>query len=477
LRFAGVRSSWLQPRQPDAISFVSQRRAAVVAAAMVGTVATVLAVTTINVALPALLREFGIGHDSLQWFATGFLAATTATMLATAWLVDTFGQRRTFLGTIAVFFVGSMLGAVSWDVGSMIVARVLQGAAAGVMQPLSMIALFEVFAPEERGRAMGIFGFGVVLAPAIGPAVGGLLMEMFGWRAIFLLSVPFCLAAWPLGTRSLSDARGAGSRRRFDWQGAVLLTAALFALLDLPVVGHRAGWTTAPTLLHAVLALGLAAAFVFWEKRAQAPLLSLGLFSNRSFRAALIVAFAYGLGLFGSTYLVPVFVQDIAGYSPAKAGNLLLWPGLVLAVTIALSGRLTDRAPPRHVVAAGLTCFALSSLLLAYATGASAFWLLALWLAIGRAGLGLIIPSLNVGAVQAVPAEHLGQAASIVNFARQLGGAIGVNLLAVLLEWRLAAYAGTGDATPAFRDCFLVVTIAFAAAVVPALAIRKQVRG
>jgi DHA2 family multidrug resistance protein len=444
---------------------------------MVGTVATVLAVTTINVALPALMREFAIGHDSLQWFATGFLAASTATMLATAWLVDTFGQRRTFLGTIAVFFVGSMLGALSWDTGSMIVARVLQGAAAGVMQPLSMIALFEVFPPEERGRAMGSFGFGVVLAPAIGPAVGGLLMQLFGWRSIFLLSVPFCVAAWPLGSRSLSNHLDGESRRRFDWIGAGLLSATLIELLDLPVVGHRSGWLALPTLLAAAVALALAVAFVVWEKRTQAPLLSLALFSNRGFRAALIVAFAYGLGLFGSTYLVPVFVQDIAGYSPAKAGNLLLWPGLVLAVTIALSGRLTDRAPPRHVVAAGLTCFAVSSLLLALATGASGFWVLALWLAIGRAGLGFIIPSLNVGAVQALPPEHLSQAAAIVNFARQLGGAIGVNLLAVLLQWRLTEYAATGDATPAFRDCFLVVTIAFAAAIVPALAIRKQVRG
>ena len=444
---------------------------------MVGTVATILAATIVNVAFPALLREFDIGHDSLQWVATGFLAATTTTMLATAWLVASFGQRRTFLGAMAVFFVGSILGAASWDTGSMIVARVLQGAAAGVMQPLSMIALFEVFPSEERGRAMGLFGFGVVLAPAIGPAIGGVLMEMFGWRAIFLLSVPFCIAAWPLGSRSLSDVRGRDARRRFDWTGALLLTGGIIALLDLPVAGHRAGWGSPVTLVHAIVALAFGVAFVLWEKKAEAPLLALELFTNPSFRAASIVAFAYGVGLFGSTYLVPVFVQDLAGYSPAEAGNLLLVPGLALAASIVFGGRLTDRAHVRPVIVSGLAFFALSSLLLAFATGATAFWILALWLALGRVGLGLIIPSLNVGAVQALPAEHLGHAASVVNFARQLGGAIGVNLLAVLLEWRLAAYAGSGGATPAFRDCFLVVTIAFAAAVVPALAIRRQVRG
>jgi EmrB/QacA subfamily drug resistance transporter len=445
---------------------------------MVGTVATILSATIVNVAFPALLREFEIGHDSLQWIATGFLAATTTTMLATAWLVDTFGQRRTFLATMAVFFFGSILGAASWSSASMIAARVLQGAAAGVMQPLSMIALFSVFAPEERGRAMGWFGFGVVLAPAIGPAIGGALMEMFGWRAIFLLSVPFCIIAWPLGMRALAGVpRATRGARPFDVAGALLLAGALFALLDLPVAAHRSGWASAPALVHAGAAAALAAAFVAWETRARAPLLALDVFANRSFRAASIVAFAYGVGLFGSTYLIPVFVQQISGYSPAQAGNLLFVPGLVLAVAIVLAGRLTDRAHARDVVVAGLTLFAVSSLLLALATGATGFWILALWLAIGRAGLGLIIPSLNVGAVQALAPEHLGHAASVVNFARQLGGAIGVNVLAVLLEWRLAAYGGSADGAPAFRDCFLVVTIAFAAAIAPALAIRKQERG
>jgi MFS transporter, DHA2 family, multidrug resistance protein len=456
------------------ISPAPERRPWVVATAMLGTISTVLAATIVNVAFPALIREFDIGHDSLQWVATGFLAATTTSMLATAWLVETFGQRRTFVSTMAMFLAASLVGAASWSTGSLIVARVLQGAAAGIMQPLSMIALFEVFPPERRGRAMGLFGFGVVLAPAIGPAVGGLLMEAFGWRAIFLLSVPFCAAALPLGWRWLSDARTDAARQRFDWLGAVLLSAALFALLNLPVVGHRFGWVSPATLIDASAALFLVATFVAWELRVVGPLFALRLFANGGFRAASLVAFAYGLGLFGTTYLIPVFVQDISGYGPARAGNLLLVPGLALAVAIALGGRLTDRVAPRYVVSGGLACFAASSLLLAFATGTTAFWLLALWLTIGRIGLGLIIPSLNVGAVQTLPPGYLGHASAAVNFARQLGGAIGVNLLAVLLEWRLDAPGEPGGATLAFRDCFGVVTIAFAAAMIPALSIRKH---
>jgi EmrB/QacA subfamily drug resistance transporter len=444
---------------------------------MVGTVSTILAATIVNVAFPALMREFNIGHDSLQWVATGFLAATTATMLATSWLVESFGQRRTFVVTIAVFLAASVLGAASWDIESLVAARVLQGAAAGVMQPLSMIAVFEVFPLEERGRAMGLFGFGVVLAPAVGPALGGLLTQAFGWRAIFLLSLPFCVAALPLGWRWLPAAKASGPRQPFDWVGAALLTGSLIALLNVPIVGHRQGWLSVPALGDAGIALALAGSFVAWQFHTRAPLLAVRLFASKGFRAALLVAVAYGLGLFGTTYLVPVFVQDIAGYGPAKAGNLLLVPGFALALAIALAGRLTDRTGPRRIVAGGLACFALSSLLLAFATGATSFWLLVLWLTIGRVGLGCIIPALNVGAVEALPPQYLGQASAAVNFARQLGGAVGINLLAVLLEWRLSVYGSSGQGALAFRDCFLVVTIAFAAAVIPASSIRKHSLG
>src|SRR5262249_5735761 len=159
-------------------------------------------------------------------------AASTTTMLATAWLVEGFAQRRVFLGAMTLFLAGSLLGAAAWSTESLIAARVLQGAAAGVMQPLSMITLFAVFPLEERGRAMGLVGCGLVLAPAVGPTVGGALMQVFGWRAIFALSVPFCVAALPLGWRFLSDSHGFRPRHRFDWPGAVLLAAALVALLN-----------------------------------------------------------------------------------------------------------------------------------------------------------------------------------------------------------------------------------------------------
>jgi EmrB/QacA subfamily drug resistance transporter len=449
---------------------------------MIGTVSTILASTIVNVAFPALMAEFRIGHDTVQWVATGFLAATTATMLATAWLVEVHGERRTFLAMLGLFLAASLLGAGSWDPASLVVARVLQGAAAGVLQPLAMIVLFRVFPVEERGRAMAFYGFGIVLAPAIGPAIGGALVETFGWRSMFLLTVPFCIAGLVLGARSLSArslqprSPSAGiaepTRPRFDWQGALLLIGALVTLLNLPVIGRRHGFGSGISLALIAACLALGAAFIRREMRTSSPLLPIRLFRHRSFAAAAIVAFAYGVGLFGTTYLVPVFVQQVANYGAARAGYLLVPPGLALAAAIAMGGRLTDRVAPARVIIAGLALFAASSLLLALSRGETGFALLALWLVIGRVGLGMLIPALNVGAVNALAGAELAYASSAVNFVRQLGGAVGVNVLAVVLEWRVDAL-GPADPAGPFHECFAIVTLAFALAIIPARFIRK----
>ena len=476
----------------EAVATAVASRALVVTTMMIGTISTILAATIVNVAFPALIAEFHVGHDTLQWVAAGFLAATTATMLATAWLVETVGERATFVGTMALFLAASLLAAISWNVQWLIVARILQGAAAGILQPLAMVVLFRVFPVEERGRAMALYGFGIVLAPAIGPAIGGTLLEAFGWRSIFLLTVPFCLAGLALGSRTLPHHVERTSAR-FDWIGWALLLGALITLLNVPVFGHREGFASATPIALAVLGVALAAGFIRWEmsvaggqrsgdsrKRgdrtnAAAPLLPIRLFRHRPFAGAAIVAFAYGVGLFGTTYLIPVFAQQIAGYGAADAGYLLLPPGVALAIAIAIGGRLTDRMQPAPIVIAGLALFAVSSLLLAFSGARTGFALLALWLVIGRAGLGMLIPALNVGAVQSLAGSELAYASSAVNFVRQLGGAVGVNLLAVVLEWR-SATVGLADAARPFHECFAIVTLAFALAIVPAWSIRKYGR-
>jgi EmrB/QacA subfamily drug resistance transporter len=448
----------------------TRSRALVVTTLMLGTISTILAATIVNVAFPALIDEFHIGHDTLQWVATGFLAATTATMLAAAWLVEAFGERATFVGTMGVFLAASLLAATSANPQTLIAARVLQGGAAGIIQPLAMIVLFRVFPVDERGRAMALYGFGIVLAPAIGPALGGVLLEAFGWRSIFLLTVPSCIAALALGARTLLR----GERRivhRLDTLGCVLLCGALVTLLNVPIVARRDGFDSPASLALAAGGIALAAAFVGWEMRVREPLLRIALFRHPPFAAASIVSLAYGVGLFGSTYLVPVFVQQIAHFDAAEAGYLLAPPGVALALAIAAGGRLTDRIQPAPIVIAGLALFALSSLLLALSGATTGFAALALWLTIGRVGLGMLIPALNVAAVQSLTGTEIAYASAAVNFVRQLGGAIGVNLLAVVLEWR-STTPGLADPARPFHECFAIVTLAFALAIVPTWAMR-----
>lgn len=439
---------------------------------MLGTMSTLLSSTIVNVAFPALIAEMHIGHDVVQWVATGFLAATTTTMLGTGWALERFGERRTYTVTLLVFLLGSLLGALAWNPEALITARVLQGAAAGVMQPLAMIVLFRVFPVYERGRAMGIYGFGIVLAPAIGPSIGGALVVGMGWRWIFALSVPFCIAGLVLARRTLANVIDA-PQRRFDLPGFLLLVAAMVSALNVPVIGHRAGWLSPASLATTLAAITLSAAFVAWELRTPTPMLALRLFRNPNFTAAALVALAYGAGLFGTTYLIPVYVQEIVHYDAARAGYLLLLPGLALAVSIAIGGRLTDQVQPRYVMLVSLVLFALSSALFATTGSATAFWVFVVWLVIGRVGLGLLIPALNVGAVQSLTGADLAYASSAVNFVRQLGGAVGVNILAVLLEQRLGMLA-PAMAVRAYQECFVLVALAFAIAMLPAWAVRRN---
>ena len=224
------------PRPPAWVPAPRRERVRVVATVMIGTISTILAATIVNVAFPAMMRELDIGHDTLQWVSTAFLAATTTTMLGTAWSIETWGERRTFIAALALFLAGSTLGALAWNAPSLIAARTLQGATACVLHPLAMAALFRVFPADERGRAMGLYGFGIVLAPAIGPALGGALVDAFGWRSIFLLPLPFCVAGLALAPFTLAETR-ASARPAFDWVGTLLLIGALVALLNVTLWG------------------------------------------------------------------------------------------------------------------------------------------------------------------------------------------------------------------------------------------------
>jgi MFS transporter, DHA2 family, multidrug resistance protein len=420
--------------------------------ALIAAIPVILSATIVNVAIPDVMGAFGISQVEAQWLSTGFLAAMTATMLLTDWTERAFGQRNSILAALALFMGGSVLGGLAPDETVLIAARVLQGAAAGIVQPLAMIIVFQVFPPDRRGTAMGIFGIGVVLAPALGPWVGGLLMDSFSWRYVFYLGVPFAALGMALASVFLPTRNGTGPRPRFDWLGFALLCLFLTTLLSALSNGQRWGWNSDAILLEFALALFAATAFVWWERLTTRPMLDLRLFARLPFASAAIVSFIMGAGLFGSTYLLPVFVQTIQGMTPTEAGLLLMPAGFVLVLVFPLAGRLTDRLRPGVLVGTGMIIFAWSSWLMAQVDANTAFWLLAWWTVLSRIGLGLVFPALSAASLRVLPAALVAQGSGAVNFTRQLGGAFGVNLLAVALERRTMFHADVLTATQTADD-------------------------
>lgn len=404
---------------------------------MIGTMASIMASTIVNVAVPEISRVFGLGQDRAQWLSAAFMAAMTLSMLTTPWLLERYGYRRTYLGAVGLLMVGGIVGGLSGWFELVLAMRVVEGLAAGVLQPIPAIIVMRAFERGEQGKAMGIFGFGVVLAPAIGPSVGGVLVEWFGWRSIFFVVVPFCRAALWAARRYLPGSAPGGAApdrggARLDAVGLLLVTITVLTLLNGMVQLHATATGTAWSLL-ACSATALVG-FVLHQRRGARPLMALQMFTDRNFALGGVVAFIYGMALFGSTYLVPVFMQIALHLPPSQAGAALLPAGLALALTMPLAGRLTDRLPFGRLVAFGLVLLAASLLLMVTIGIATSLWWIVAFAVIGRIGLGFVLPSLNVGAMRGLPVVLISQGSSTINFLRQLGGAVGISLVGIVLE-------------------------------------------
>ena len=445
---------------------------------MIGSMASILSSTIVNVAVPDLSRHFVLGQERAQWVSAGFMLAMTLSMLTTPWLLLRFGLRRTYTGTILLLLAGGIIGGFSLNYPMLLAMRVAEGLAAGILQPIPSIVILRAFDAREQGKAMGIFGFGVVLAPAIGPSVGGILVEHFGWRSIFFVVVPFCIAVLAMTRRLLPvNSSMAGDARPLDWKGLLLAGICTLCLLNGLVDLHH-GWLQASGLLSA--AAVSFAIFIFYQLRAEHGIINLKLFAYRQFAMGALVAFIYGAGLFGSTYLLPVYMQMALHYSPSQAGVILLPAGIVLAFTIILAGKLADRFSPNVLVSLGLALLALSFMLMAAGSSATGYFTLMAWAIVGRVGLGFVLPSLSLGAMRGVEFDLIAQGSSTVNFLRQLGGAIGVSLAGIVLEWRLAVHhTGLGPAANdagrqlrAFNETFSLVALLCALAIAAAWRMR-----
>ncbi|MEO0982631.1 MAG: DHA2 family efflux MFS transporter permease subunit [Pseudomonadota bacterium] len=408
-------------------------------AMLCGALSTMLAATTINVALPAIIGVFGLGQDQAQWMSTAFLAASTIAMLANAWAMSAFGPRATYLAGIVLFVAGSLLGAVSATFELLIVSRALQGVAAGLLQPMSMFLIFQAFPNRMRGTAMGVFSIGVVLAPAFGPALGGVAVDLASWRLVFVATVPLAVVAGVMAVILMPRRDGAPDAKRppLDWLGLILVALSLTSFLAFIANGDRDGWGSDITLARLAIALACGALFLWWERRHPFPALNPRVFQHWQFTAAGVVIAFTGMAIYGSTYLIPIFVQVVQGYSPTAAGIMMIPAGLVMVACFPLAGRLTDRIDARLLLGFGAAAFGGAMYLMSGVAAATPYWVLVGWIAWSRVGISFCMPPANTTAVRGTPPHILASATGAASFLMQVGGALGVAMLAVFLQRRM----------------------------------------
>ncbi len=436
-----------------------------VATVMIGTMATVLSATVVNVALHDIMVEFGIRQGQVHWLATGFIAAMTTTMLASSWLLDHFGVRKTIAAAMFLFTLISLAGGFAETPGQLIAARIGQGAMAGLMQPMGMYLVFRIFPRDRRGQAMGIYGMGVILAPALGPVLGGFLVDQLDWRYVMFAPAPVTLVGVFMAWRFLPLPVSRPAPYRFDLPGLILLGFTIAVSLDtLNRLQHAAGQENR-ILAGTVMALGGLLLFVLRERRTAHPLVNMALLRKPVFVFACLGAVALGLALFGSTYLIPLFVQTALGFSATEAGLLMLPAGIVLGMTFPLAGRLADRHSARVLVVFGIGAFALSAMLFALSDLELAFGWLVLWTVLGRIGIGFMLPALSTGALNPLKPQELGAGSSTLNFMRQLGGAFGVNLVALTVEF--GEHSSGMPTINAFHSAWWLVAVFVAVAAIP----------
>ncbi|MEC7377189.1 MAG: DHA2 family efflux MFS transporter permease subunit [Pseudomonadota bacterium] len=432
---------------------------------MTGTMATVLSATVVNVALHDIMVEFGIRQGQVHWLATGFIAAMTTTMLASSWLLDHFGVRKTLASAMALFTLISVAGGFAATPEQLIVARIGQGAMAGLMQPMGMYLVFRIFPRNRRGQAMGIYGMGVILAPALGPVLGGFLVDQLDWRYVMFAPAPVTLIGVAMAWRFLPLPVSRPAPYRFDLPGLVLLGVTIALALDSLNRLQVAAGQELRIAIEALLALSTFVLFVLRERRTPHPLVNLQLLRKPAFLCACLGAMALGLALFGSTYLVPLFVQTALGFTAMEAGLMMLPAGIVLGMVFPLAGRLADKHSARLLVTFGIGVFALSAVLFALSELELGFVWLALWTVLGRIGIGFMLPALSTGALNPLASNELGAGSSTLNFMRQLGGAFGVNLVALTIEF--GEHSAGLPTIDAFHSAWWLVAVFVTLAVVP----------
>jgi len=435
--------------------------------------------TIVNVALPSIQRDLGIGISELEWVVNGYALTFAVLMLTGGKLADMFGRRRIFIVGLVIFTAASLACGLATGATFLIGARIVQGVGSALMNPATLSIITATFPPRQRGMAIGIWAGVSAMALAIGPLVGGVISEHLDWGWIFFINVPVGIVAIVVARLVIDESRDTSAEQRLDLPGLVTSAVGLFALTYGLIEANTYGWTSARILSLFALAAVALALFVVLELRQRVPMLDLRLFRNSTFAGANATMMLIALAMFGVFFFVSLFVQNILGYSPTQAGATFL-PMTVLIILVAPpAGKFSDRVGSRWLMGAGMICVGTSLLVFSRLNAGSDFWDLLPGLLVGGIGMGLSMTPTTSAAMGSVPVDKAGVGSAVLNSMRQVGGSLGIAVMGAIVVAHVTVPPGSPQAAAqfvsGFQDALLVAAgIAFAAAIVAVTTVRTH---
>ncbi len=398
---------------------------------VVGNFVSVLDVSIVNIAIPDIEKEFGESTEDIAWITTAYSLTLGVLVPASAWLGDRIGRRRVYLASLLLFAVASGLCGLAWDLESMIAFRIIQAIPGGIMPVVVLTMIYQLVPPRELGTAMGIYGLGVVFAPAAGPTLGGFLVEYLDWRWIFFINIPVCLLGALAAFLVLTEFP-LPPKRTFDVWGFVTVATGLSVLLLALTKGTDWGWDSYRILILLTVGVLSLALFVVIELEVDEPLLEVRLFRIWPFTNSLVLLTSLFVGLFAVLFYIPLFLQSAQGVQPLRAGLILLPEALVMAVLTPISGILYDKIGPRWPAAIGLAIASWGAYLMASITPDTPEHLIILWTSVRAVGNGLAMMCIFAAGLAVLPPHLVSNGGAINNVAQRVASALGLALIVAI---------------------------------------------
>jgi DHA2 family multidrug resistance protein len=422
----------------------------ITASVMLATFMEVLDTTIVTVAVPHIAGSLSASNDQATWVLTSYLVSNAIVLPASGWLAIYFGRKRFFMFCIIIFTLSSIFSGAAFSLGMLVIARIIQGAGGGALQPISQAILLESFPPEKRGMAMAAFALGVVVAPIAGPTIGGWLTDNYSWRWAFYINVPVGILAVLMISSFVEDPSYIRNAKpgRIDWMGFGLMAISLGALQVILDKGQRDDWFAAAWIRWFATTSSVSMVlFIVWELRVREPIVNLKVFLDRNFAVGTLLITAVGLALYSAITLIPLFLQTLMGYTALESGLAVSTRGAGAMIAMPFVGFLTGKVDFRKLIAMGFFILAVSLWMISDLTLEVSVWDIALPSILTGVGLSMMFVPLATVAMGTLAQKDIGNASGVFNLMRNIGGSAGISFLITFL----ARHSQTNQAMLASR--------------------------